>query len=458
MSLEVRLGQRQEQRLALLPQMLQSIEVLQLATEDLLTFLELEVQQNETLELRPAPAPEHELPPVPPVDREDSGWEEWRRPSSDDGEDGKTAFLANVPANADSLLDFVRQQLAFRGVPALLADATATLCEHLDDRGLLPFPIADLATELDLPEALLQEAHTLLLTLEPRGIGAADPVQAMLLQAAGDPDLPAIERLLRDHLEELSRNKLPDVARAMRLSVDELRDLLDRIRDLNPRPASAFRGDVAAPVRPDAYVWLRDGVVQVALDDRMVPELGVNAEYAALAGDRGTAREVRDYLRPKLRSARDLIEAVAHRQQTLLRVVQAVFREQLPFLQQGRSAIRPLRMSEIADRLGLHTSTVSRAIAGKHVQTERGLYLLRDFFDGGRIAAAPTAGQGRLALAQQIQDLVAGEDKQQPLSDDDLVLRLQALGVTAARRTVTKYRKELGIPSSYQRRRFGAEP
>ena len=198
--------------------------------------------------------------------------------------------------------------------------------------------------------------------------------------------------------------------------------------------------------------------VHVALDDRMVPELSVNAEYAALAGDRGTAREVRDYLRPKLRSARDLIEAVAHRQDTLLRVVQSVMREQQSFLQLGKSAIRPLRMSEIANRLGMHTSTVSRAIAGKHVQTERGLFRLRDFFDGGRIDAAPSAGQGRMAVGQQIADLVAGEDKQRPWSDDDIVAALKAQGVQAARRTVTKYRKELGIPSSYQRRVFGAEP
>lgn len=458
MSLETRLGQRQEQRLALLPQMLQSIEVLQLATEDLLTFLEQEVQQNETLELRPAPPPDPELPAPPVLEREDSGWEEWRRPSSDEGEDGKSAFLANVPAHADSLLDFVRQQLAYREVPALLADAVIQLCEHLDERGLLPFPLADLAQELDVPLALLEEAHQELLTLEPRGIGAFDPVAAMLLQADGDPDLPTIERLLRSHLEDLSRNKLPDVARALHLSVDDLRELLLRMKDLNPRPGSAFTGTAAAAIRPDAYVWLREGVVQVALDDRLVPELTVSAEYAALAGDRDTAREVRNYLRPKLRSARDLIEAVAQRQETLLRVVQAVFREQLPFLQQGKSAIRPLRMSEIAERLGMHTSTVSRATAGKHVQTERGLFRLRDFFDGGRIDAAPAAGQGRLAVAQQIQDLVAAEDKQSPLSDDDLVAALQAQGVQAARRTVTKYRKELGIPSSYQRRRFGGEP
>jgi RNA polymerase sigma-54 factor len=173
-----------------------------------------------------------------------------------------------------------------------------------------------------------------------------------------------------------------------------------------------------------------------------------------MAGDGTTPREVRDYLRRKLRSARELIEAVSNRQHTMLRVVQAVMREQAAFLAKGRIAIRPLRMSEIADRLQMHTSTVSRAIAGKHVQTDRGVFRLRDFFDGGRIDAEPAAGQGRMAVAQQIADIVAAEDKQTPLSDDDLVAALAGRGVQAARRTVTKYRKELGIPSSYLRRRF----
>lgn len=453
MTLEARLGQRQEQRLALLPQMLQSIEVLQLATEDLMQFLEHEVQQNETLELRAA-ANEPEVP-TPAPEREDSGWEEWRRgPAGDDG-DARQAMFDNLPASADTLDEFVRQQLAFRGVPRLLADAVMHLAQRLDERGLLPFPLAEVAAELDVPLALLEQAHSLLCTLEPRGIGARDPVEAMLLQAAGDPDLPRIERLLREHLDALGRNKLPEVARAMQLSLDELADLLARMRELDPRPAAAFTASAAVPLRPDAYAWLRDGVVQIGLDDAAMPELAVNADYAALAGDRGTAREVRDYLRPKLRSARDLIEAVRHRQETLLRVVQAVMGEQAQFLAQGKSAIRPLRMSEIADRLGLHTSTVSRAIAGKHVQTDRGVFRLRDFFDGGRIDAAPTAGQGRMAVAQQIQDLVAAEDKTAPLSDDHLVAALAQRGVQAARRTVTKYRKELGIPSSYLRRKFG---
>ncbi|MBL8726131.1 MAG: RNA polymerase factor sigma-54 [Planctomycetes bacterium] len=459
MPLEARLGQRQEQRLALLPQMLQSIEVLQLATTDLVQFLEQAALQNETLELHEPEAPD--LPPEsgnPRAERDDQDRHEYRSGRSDDGEDGKLAFLANVPGRSDDLLESVRQQLAFRNTPALLAEVTAKLAEQLDERGLLPVPLEQLAAELDLPLALLQEALDELQQLEPKGLGAGDTVAAMLAQIQGDPDLPVIERLLREHLDALGRNKLPEVAKALGLAVDELGMLLERVRELEPRPAAAFHKDAAPAVRPDAYVRLADGATQVTLDDRQVPAVAVSADYAALASDRTTAREVRDYLRPKLRAARDLASAVAHRQETLLAVVRAVMQEQQPFLQQGKSAIRPLRMSVVAERLGVHTSTVSRAIAGKHVQTERGLFALKDFFDGARLEGAPAAGQGRLAIAQRIADLVAAEDKAKPLSDDDLVTALGRAGVHAARRTVTKYRKELGIPSSYLRRRHQEQP
>jgi RNA polymerase sigma-54 factor len=437
--------------------MLQSIEVLQLATTDLVQFLDAELQRNETLECKPAP--EREPPPERPqpiAQREDTGWEEWRRGPAGDGEDKKVAFLHNVPARPESLADFVREQLAFRSVPAMLASAVLLLVDHLDTRGILPFCVDELAEQLDLPIDLLEQAHALLRTLEPHGIGATDPIDAMLLQAAGDPDLHTIESILREHLESLGRNKLPEVARALQLSVDELQELLQRMRGLNPAPASEFTRPAAEALRPDAFVWLHDGVVAVTLDDASLPDLQVNAEYAAMAGDRSAPREVREWLRPKLRSARDLIDAVHQRQATLLRVTQAVMQEQLPFLQRGRAAIRPLRMSDIAERLGLHTSTVSRAIAGKNVQTDRGVFRLRDFFDGGRLEGPAAAGRGRMAIADQIAELVAAEDKQAPLSDDDLVAALATRGVTGcARRTITKYRKALGIPSSYRRRRFG---
>ena len=453
MSLDLKLGQRQEQRLALLPQMLQSIEILQLATTELVTFLDAELQQNETLELLRPEVSAPEAPEVPTADREDSGWDEWQRPS-DGGDDKKLGFLANVPARAGSLLDFVHEQLAYQGVPSLIAEVVLLLTERLDDRGLLASSNEVLARELDLEQSLVQQARQVLQSLEPRGIGAHDGIEAMLLQASNDPDLQLIERLLRVHLEELGRNKLPDVARALQLSVDELQDLMQRVRGLNPRPAADFGDESPLAVQPDAFVWLQDGQVRVALDDESLPDLQVNAEYAALAGDRRTDREVRDYLRPKLRSARDLIEAISQRKATLTRVVTAVMQQQQAFLEKGRTGIRPLRMSQIADQLEVHTSTVSRTIAGKFIQTDRGVFALRDFFDGGRIDAAPTAGQGRMAVGQQIAELVAAEDKQCPMSDDDLVSALAKRGVQVARRTIAKYRRELSIPSSYLRRRF----
>ena len=453
MSLDLKLGQRQEQRLALLPQMLQSIEVLQLAATDLVQFVEAELQQNETLELQRAEAALPDAPQESSADREDSGWDEWRR-ASDGGDDKKLGFLANVPARAGSLLDFVREQLAFRSTAPLISEVVLLLVERLDERGLLPASDEELAVEVDLEMPLIGEARSVLQSLEPKGIGAQDTIEAMLLQAASDPDLLLIERLLRDHLEELSRNKLPIVARALQLSLDELQVLMERVGTLNPRPAAGFDGDENPPVQPDAFVWLQDGEVKVALDDEALPDLQVNADYAALAGDRRTEREVRDYLRPKLRSARDLIEAVNQRKATLSRVLTSVMRRQIAFLEKGCTAIRPLRMSEIADELEVHTSTVSRTVAGKFVQTDRGVFALRDFFDGGRIDAAPAEGQGRMAVGQQIADLVAAEDKASPMSDDDLVSALGRQGVQVARRTVAKYRRDLAIPSSYLRRRF----
>ncbi len=456
MSLELRQGQRQEQRMALLPHMLQGIEVLQLATADLVQLVEEQLQQNETLEALPPTRVEPEVPAATRLaEREDTGWQEWRRGPAGDADDGKAAFLANVAAHGQTLADFVRQQLAFRGTQALLTDAVMLLVEHLDERGLLPFLVEDLAERHDAPLELLREAHAVLLSLEPRGIGAAQGIDAMLLQAAGDPDLATIERVLRDQLEALGRNKLPEVARELQMPLDELQALLVRMRRLSPRPAAAFERGDDPPLRPDAFVWLHDGAVHVALDDASLPDLQVSAEYAALAGDRATAPEVRDWLRPKLRSARDLIDAVHQRQATLLRVVEAVMRRQQPFLAKGRTAIKPLRMSDVAEALDLHTSTVSRAIAGKSVQTDRGIFRLRDFFDGDRLDGAAIEGSGRLAIAEQIAELVAGEDKQAPLSDDDLVRRLGERGVRCARRTVTKHRQHLGIPSSYRRRRFG---
>ena len=459
MKIQADLSQRTEQRLALLPRMLQSIEVLQLATTDLLKLIDRELEDNETLEVVASPetpTPEPSEAPTPVADEESADWT--RSPSTASGEeDRKQAFMNNLPAAAESLMDFIRQQVAWWDLTEELADAVLVLAEHLDDRGLLTLSdgeLDEIVRGVDSDDAL-----GLLQSLEPRGIGARTPIEAMLLQVPpGDPDRADIRVILYEHLEKLARNKIPDVARALGRSVDEVQSLLVKIGTLEPRPAASFTSEEVGAIRPEAEVYSENGTVQILVNDQTLPELGINQLYQDMITNGGTAKDVRSYLREKLQSARGLIDAVEQRRRTLARVVAAVMNHQCEFLEKGRTGIRPLKMAEVADQLELHTSTVSRAISGKYVQTEWGIFSLREFFDGGRgSAGSGGSGSGRMAVKERIQELVRSEDPERPLSDDELVGQLSARDIKVARRTVTKYRKELGIQSSWMRRKYGSK-
>jgi RNA polymerase sigma-54 factor len=453
MRLEPSLRQRQEQRLALLPGMLQSIEVLQLGLHELAERIEAELAGNETLAALPAAdAP----PDRPAAERGERDQDEPGRARSGGDEDPKLAMLAQIPGREEPLLDSIRAQLAWAEVDQRLGNAVLALASLLDERGLLTLADEQL---LELVGAeLLQPALALLHELEPRGLGARTPVEAMLLQVdAADPDRPWIEALLTRHLEALARNKLPDVARALGCSLDELDALLERIRRLDPRPGARFTATLERAIRPDVAAWIHDGRLELRVDDHDLPALGIDPEYASLARDRSVEREVRSYLREKIDSARRLIQAVEQRRATLARVAAVVLRRQQRFLEQGVAAIAPLKMAEVAGELGLHVSTVSRAIAGKYVQTPHGIFRLREIFDGGESAASDASGgsapAGRAGVKEIIRQIVLAEKREQPLSDDELVAALLQRGVQVARRTVAKYRQELGIPSSWLRRR-----
>src|SRR5262245_56981496 len=257
MRIEARTMQRQEQRL--LPSMLQSIEVLQLATADLLELVAQEVAENEVLDVAPSVEgrPVEERPfedrsvgtgTVDASTADPSAEPPFERSSAagDDEVDGRRALIENQPARAELLLDHVREQVAFLGVPEPLAGAVAAIAALLDERGLLPIAPELLAAELGLDAELAAEALAVLRSLEPRGLAACSGVEAMLQQAQGDPDYPVIERLLTEHLDALARNRLPEVARALRLEVEELAALIERLAAYDPRPGSAFH-DRPAP-------------------------------------------------------------------------------------------------------------------------------------------------------------------------------------------------------------------
>lgn len=456
MELRATTNQRMEQRL--LPQMLQSIEILQLATADLLQLVSQQMETNEALEL--APVAETAELSAQILDATSRAAEEWEVPAvrqTNDEVDGRRALLESQPAPVDELTSVVRLQASLRGLPQELCDAVGAIADHLDERGLLPMSLADVAASAALPLATAQRALDELRTMEPRGLGASTGVEAMLLQAKGDPDYVAIERLLTQHLEQLAANKWPDVARSMSLSLDELSELVERMRQLNPAPGGELRSSAEPTVTADVAAWLVDGELHVALAEDGVPQIAVSELYAQMAADKTVAKDVRERLRSQVREARELVDAIAQRQATLLRVTRAVFERQRDFLERGRAALRPLRMTELAGQLGLHPSTVSRAIAGKHVATAVGTLPLRDFCAGGSSDGSDAAGHARGAVAERIAALVESEDRARPLSDDSIVEQLAANGVEIARRTVAKLREELGIPSSYRRKKHGAK-
>jgi len=423
----------------LLPRMLQSIEILQLPVVELETYLLEAAESNEALSVESPELP-GEAPP-PRSRAESDAYDEW---------------LRNQPGPPKGLHERVEEQLSTAELAPLEREWVRLLIACLDSAGYLSMD----------DDALLQHARerglegdagdlggaiAALQGLEPRGIGARDAVEALLLQL--DPsgeDYPSLCELLEEHLDELARNKLPGVARAMGIEIAELARLIDALRELDPRPVAGLIEEDVPALLPDVVVeWTGDGY-EVRLASGALPTVRIDPDVGALAKDPRLAPPERRYLRGKLDQARWIVDAVEQRRQTILRVATAVFEHQRPFLDQGPGHLRPLRMGEVAERLGIHVSTVSRAVAGKHAQTPFGVFPLRDFFQ------APTGADGSAArdeVRESVRRIVAAEDAARPLSDDEIVALLGGQGIELARRTVTKYRGELGIPSSYRRKR-----
>jgi RNA polymerase sigma-54 factor len=442
----------------LLPRMLQSIEVLELPAQELESWIARAAEENEALRLEPPV--EHDAAPGSAPERTRAGstafdrGERGRRGSREDS-DRHEAFLQSQPARSKGLVERVEEELALLELDVATLEWVRLCVRSLDERGHLACDDAFLLAEaaalgLAGGAEALARAVRILQSLEPRGIGARNAVEAVLLQLdPDDPEYALLRDLLLEFLDEVARNKLPQVARAMRITVADVRRLLERLRGLSPRPGSELSGDDAPPLSPDLCVERTGSEFEVGVARSRIPAVAIEPEVAALAKDRDQPRDVRRYLRDKLERARAVVEAVEMRQRTLLRIGAATFRHQRAFLEHGPGNLVPLRMKDLADELGVHVSTVSRAVSGKYVQTPWGILALRHFFQA---SAGADEGAAREDVREVVRRLFESEDKTRPLSDDEVVLALRAQGLEMARRTVAKYRQELGIPSSYRRR------
>ncbi|NBB94686.1 MAG: RNA polymerase factor sigma-54 [Planctomycetes bacterium] len=303
-----------------------------------------------------------------------------------------------------------------------------------------------------------EQALRLVQTLDPTGVGARNLRECLLIQlnvkeVAGE-DVALPKMLAGGYLREIETNQLPKIAKRSGMDIDEIKRGIEALSHLNPHPGHLI-GDREVPtIEPDVYVDLdENGQAVVTMSEANVPALVINEYYRQAARDRRTDRDARQFLRKNIRSANWLISAIAQRRHTIRRVAEEVFKVQCDFLENGREALKPLPMADIAETVGVHVATVSRAVADKYALTPQGIVPLRMFFSGGT-KTADGEDMSWDAVKAKLKDLVDNEDTSKPLSDKALAKALQAGGIDIARRTVAKYRDQLDIPTARKRKQY----
>jgi RNA polymerase sigma-54 factor len=470
MKLGLHQSARMEQRLVQSPQMIQAMQILQLSGLDLLERIEQELTENPFLEVA---EPTEEPPAAEERQGEMTGVENMLevleryerdfgdgppRASYDEDGDRKLEAMRNTPDAPKSLAEALIEQLALIELDERERRLAEYLIWSLDHRGWLDSTLEEIAGACGEPDVSVAELEQVLQALRAAihpALGARDLRECLLLQLAShDLDVPLVRTLVENHLEDITTNRLPRIAKATGRTIEEIKHGLEAIRALDPYPGSEYGGGDAAAILPDVVVEEQDGRYEVRAVRARVPELSLNPYYKKLLREAVAGDGVQEWVKKRIESARWFIDAIQQRQSTLERIATRIFEHQRPFLREGVKALVPLRMQEIADEVGVHISTVSRAVSGKYAETPRGIYPLKYFFTGG--TKKETGGvESQAAIKQRIRELVEAEDHQNPLSDDQIAALLEERdSIRIARRTVTKYRKALSIPSSGQRREF----
>ena len=479
---------RMVQKQVLAPRMIQSMEILQLPIMALQERIEQEIQENPVLDLAeedaepPEEGAEAENPNAPSEEERelvvgeeknneedferllnmDEEWpdhfEERSRPSSTRVEEEgarKHDAMANMVARPQSLQDYLHDQLGWFNLSAELRSMCDRIIYNLDANGYLQSRLEDIIDPNGPAEqlTLAQQALAVVQKLDPPGVAARDLRECLLLQLVpGMRCYEQLKTLISIHLEDIEHNRLPVIERKTGYSIPLIQLALAELRKLNPKPGANFSEAFVPNVTPDVFVEMGDdGKYRVRLEDGRTPTLYISAYYRKLLTSGEANAETREYIKRKINSAQWLIESIEQRRNTLTRVAQAIVDHQTEFLSKGPEAIEPLKMQQIADKVGVHVTTVSRAVDDKWIQSPRGIFPLKRFFCGGTVSADGEEVAWD-AVRLKLQEIIDNENKQHPLSDDELVRELAKHGLTVARRTVTKYRKAMDIASSRQRR------
>jgi RNA polymerase sigma-54 factor len=495
---------RQEMRQLLTPRMIQSMEILQLPLMALEERIEEELQSNPVLELR-----ENEGEPGAAADPEQQANREefsegeqalvvkensdqsedfdrlskiseylesdefinngnrFRQAASYDGDrDKKLDAMNNTAARGGTLTDHLTAQWSFIECSAPVRRAGEILINYIDAEGYFRTSFEDVQKESKTPVTLadLQEALKLIQTLEPAGVGARTMQECLLLQLdaveeddelSEGHDFPLERALITEHLKDLEMNRYPQISRKLGRPIDEIQRAVKHLARLNPFPGKQIGSNDAPPITPDAIIYYDEDkdTYEIEMTNDPAPNLYISGMYRKMIKDRSQDKKTREFLSNNVRNARWLIESIEQRRSTIMRVIRAVVDAQRDFFDKGAEFLKPLPMIHVADQLGIHVATVSRAVSEKWIQTPRGVFPLRRFFSGG---TTNSEGEDMSwdAVKEKLKAIIGNEDPKNPLNDDEIVEKLKAQGIDLARRTVAKYRKILSIPTARQRKTF----
>lgn len=467
--------QELKQTMTLAPQQLASLSLLSLPMMELENRIEEEMTRNPVLELdETEPQDENDFSDGDYRDDElspdgeamlDPNREDYEEhldhvleqgePEADADEiERKRQFMFDSLASETSLQEAMLEQLRFADAPEKVRACAEYVIGSLDENGWFKGTLPDAAQSAGATLQEAEEALKLVQSFDPPGIAARDLKECLLLQAARLPDPnPELETLIRDHLDGLAHNKLPQIASAMKIGMDELNGLIAGLRHFTPHPGAVLDRHNEPYILPEVTVVPDGGEFKLVENDPPYGRLSISRNYQKMLENPALAAADKAYLRSRIDSGKALIHGLEQRKSTIRRIAELIVNAQYDFMKYGPRALKPMTMRQAADKLGLHETTVSRAVSGKYMLTPFGLFEFKFFFSGGF-----QSGEGEEVSAQSIKsmirELVDSEDPAKPLSDSKLSSLLAEKGFDVARRTVAKYREELGIASSQLRKAY----
>jgi RNA polymerase sigma-54 factor len=489
------LSQKMALSQVLAPQLQQSLALLQAPTLELKALIEQELQQNPVLEENSIAEAEQEAknqelgasvdhadPTEPPSDvtfdpaTEKSNGpvddfqveferlvqmdQEWRdhfsqtnvpqRHSQEDEE--RRQFMFDSLVADTSLQETLLEQVRLSDISDEKRPIAEMIIGNIDDYGYLQASVDELAFSTNIPAESITEVLTMIQTFHPPGVGARDLRECLMLQLERVDRKDTLEyKIIDQYFDALGKRRLPEIARGCGIHVDEVQDAVENIGRLEPRPGRAFLPDNDQYVLPEVFVNKVGEEWVVSTNNDHVPHLRISNTYKDLMSQADSSSEVREYIREKIRAGKFLIKSLHQRQQTILNIANEIVSRQREFLDKGVAYLKPLTMLQVAEVVGVHETTVSRAVSGKYIQTPRGIFEMKYFFTSG-IKTASGVGMSNTSVKDMISEMIKVEDPGKPLSDEEIVKLLCEKGIVIARRTVAKYRSELNILPSHLRK------